>query len=544
MNGIGALLAQRIRRDRPQVAMWTIGTALLAFFAYVGVAESYGTTQDRTSLLAAAVANPVILLFRGLPSGADEGAFITFLILPWLCLLAAFMSSFLAVRHTRGDEEARRAEMLAATPASRFAPVVATIIHGTLSNVLLAVFVAVGFIAAGLGPTGSILAGAATGSVGFVFLGVGLGASQLFRTSRAANAVSVWTLLALFLAAGIGNALGTPSDDLQRIDSSALTWLSPFGWAENTRPFAENNALPLALAAAVALTLIAGAVLAQSARDLGESFIAERAGRVEASGALSTPIALAWRLSRGAVVGWAVGGLVVGALSTSLASIVAEVGSTNPTVEAMLEQIAGAGNIEQGTVTIFFTMLGVLAACAAVQTVCRARQEESQGTAEMLLATPVHRVRWLAGYLLIGFVAIVAVVGAGAIGAALGIGGQAVNGEGGDFALMRDVAVVGGGQIAAASVFLVVTALIFVALPRATIALGWTLVLLGMVLGLFGPLFGFPAWLTDLSPVGIAPLIEGDTVDARGLWWLLGATTVGAVGSLGLMRRRELATGG
>ncbi|WP_396640998.1 hypothetical protein [Microbacterium sp.] len=242
MNGVATLLGQRIRRDRLQIAMWTIGTSLLAAFAYIGVSESYGTAQDRTSLLAAAIANPVILLFRGLPSGADEGAFITFLILPWLCLLAAFMSTFLAVRHTRGEEETGRAELLGATPASRSAPLIATVVHGTLSNLLLAALVAVAFIATGLEPVGSVVTGGAAGSVGLVFLGVGLVGGQLFRTSRGANSASVWTLLALFVVAGLGNALGTPSDDLQRIDSSWLTWLSPVGWAENTRPFSEDNA--------------------------------------------------------------------------------------------------------------------------------------------------------------------------------------------------------------------------------------------------------------------------------------------------------------
>ena len=51
MNGVGTLLGQRIRRDRLQITMWTIGTALLAAFAYIGVSESYGVAQDRTSLL-------------------------------------------------------------------------------------------------------------------------------------------------------------------------------------------------------------------------------------------------------------------------------------------------------------------------------------------------------------------------------------------------------------------------------------------------------------------------------------------------------------
>lgn len=539
MSSFLALLGQRVRRDWLQVAMWVIGTALLAYLAYVGVAESYGSEQDRSSLLAAAVANPVILLFRGLPSGAGEGAFMAFLIVPWLCILAAFMSTFLAVRHTRGDEEAGRAELVGATSASRTTPLVATIAHGVLANVLLAALSTAALAATGLPLTGSIVVGAAAGATGLVFLGVGLVAGQLRRTSRGANSLSVWVLLAAFLACGIGNALGTPSDDLQRIESSWLAWLSPFGWAENTRAFDEDALWPLALSAGVAIVLIATALVLQGARDLGESFLAERRGRAAASASLSTPTALVWRLTRGAVAGWTIGGLIVGLLSTSLASVVEEVGAENPAVEAIIEQISGEGNIEQGTVTVFFTMLGVLAACAAVQTICRARQEEAHGTAEIVLATPVHRVRWLADYLVVAFAAIVLVALGGAAGAAMGIAGQD-----GDWMLMRDVAVVAGGQVVAASVFAVVTALVFVLIPRATIAVGWTLVLLGMMLGLFGPLFGFPEWLTNLSPVGVAPLIEGDELDVRGLWWLLAAVGAGAIGSLTLMRRRELAAGG
>jgi ABC-2 type transport system permease protein len=190
-------------------------------------------------------------------------------------------------------------------------------------------------------------------------------------------------------------------------------------------------------------------------------------------------------------------------------------------------------------VTTFFTMLGVLAACAAVQVVCRARQEEAHGTAEPLLAAPVGRVRWLADYLVIALLAIVLVVAAAVGGAAIGIASQD-----GDMDLMRTVVVVGAGQVAGASVFLVVTALAFVLVPRLTIPLGWTLVVLGMMLGLFGPLFLFPDWLVHLSPIAVTPTVVGDEVDLRGLWWLLLATGAGATASLALMRRRELEAGG
>ena len=126
MSVFATLLRERLRRDRWQLLIWILGTAVLAYVTYVGVSDSYGTQQDRAALLATAIANPVIMLFRGLPSGAGEGAFMLFLIFPFLAMMAAFMSSFLAVRHTRMDEELGRAELVAATPAGRTLPLVAT----------------------------------------------------------------------------------------------------------------------------------------------------------------------------------------------------------------------------------------------------------------------------------------------------------------------------------------------------------------------------------------------------------------------------------
>ncbi len=241
MSGLGALLRQRMRRDWTQLLIWVLGTAFLAYLSYAGVSQSYSTQTDRENVLAAAIANPVILLFRGLPSGADEGSFMIFEIFPWLAMLAAFMSTFLAVRHTRMDEEQGRAELVAATPAGRTTPVVATVIHGLIANIVLAVLTTLAFIGTGVAGAGAGVAGFAVGAVGVSFLGIGLIAGQIMRTSRGANSLAVWVLVITFLFCGIGNALGTPSDDLQRMESSWLAWLSPFGWGENTRAYADNN---------------------------------------------------------------------------------------------------------------------------------------------------------------------------------------------------------------------------------------------------------------------------------------------------------------
>lgn len=533
------LLRQRLRRDRWQLLMWIAGTAALAYVTYVGVSDSYGTQQDREALLATAIANPVILLFRGLPSGADEGAFMLFLIFPFLAMTAAFMSSFLAVRHTRTDEELGRAELVAATPAGRTLPLLVTLVHGILADLVLALVTSAALLATGLAAGGSFVAGFGAGAVGVSFLGVGLLAGQLMRTSRGANALAVWVLLVTFLFAGLGNALGTPTADLQRIDSSWLTWLSPFGWGENSRPFADDALWPLVLCVAFGLTLAGIAVALQSARDLGESLVPERRGRPDAPTTLAGPTTLVWRLTRASVLGWVVGGLITGVLATSLAGVLSDLVTELPSVQAILDSISANGSIAQGAVIVFFEMLGVLAACAAVQTVCRARQEEARGAAEAVLATPVDRVRWLGGYAVIGFAAIVLVVAAAVAGAAVGIAGRD-----GDWSLMGDVLVVGAGQVVAASVFLTITALVFVLAPRLTIPLGWSLVFLAMVLGLFGPLFGFPDELVHLAPIAIAPTVTADGVDLQGLWWLLLAIAVIGGAAAVLMRRRELAPAG
>ncbi|WP_424937178.1 MULTISPECIES: ABC transporter permease [Bacteria] len=529
------LLRQRIRRDRVQLPLWILGTAALAGAAVSGAASSYGTEQERTELLATVMANPVILMFRGLPSGAGEEEFTLFLILPFLAMMAAFMSVFLAVRHTRGDEEQGRSELLAATSAARLRPLVATIVHGLAANIVLGALTAAVFTGSGFPLAGSVVSGTATAGVGVCLLGVAFTAGQLMRTSRGANSLAVWVLMAAFVIAGLGNAIGTPDATLTRMESSGLAWISPFGWAENSRPFADDAIGLALLPAALGLFLVAFSLVLQSTRDLGEGLVPERAGRVHAGPGLSSPLGLVWRLTGGATLGWAVGGFLTGLLATSLASVISSIGSQLPSVQRIFEAMAKDGNLEQGMVVIFYTIVGVLAACAAVQTISRARQEEAHGTAEALLATAVARVRWLAGYLAVALIAVVATAGMAILGSLLGVVGR-----GEAWSLVQDALVAGLGQALAAGVFLAVAALLFVLMPRGAVALSWALVLVALMLGLFGPLLGAAEEVTSLSPFAQAPLLSGDGVDVKGLWWLLAVAVIGSGGALMLMRCREL----
>lgn len=530
---IAALLRQRLRRDRVQLPLWILGTTALAASAVGGVSESFAGSADRATLLATVMANPVILMFRGLPSGSSAPQIALFLILPFLMMLAGFMSVFLAVRHTRAEEEQGRTDLISATPAGRAAPLTATILHGVAANVLLAALIALAYLASGYPTAGSWVSGLATASVGLCFLGAGLLTAQLMRTSRGANSLAVWVLVATFVMAGLGNALGTPSSDLMRMRSGWLAWLSPFGWAENTRPYDADLAWPALIGIVVGAVLIALALAVQSVRDLGEGIVPQRHGRAWAPESLGSPAGLVWHLTRGSILGWAIGALLAGLLATSLASVVNEIGTKIESVQKIFEALTTNGGLEQGMVVIFYLVVGVLAACAAVQTVARARQEEVHGTTEPVLASAVDRMRWLGGYLIVALLAVVFTIAAALVGSALGAAR-------GSWPLMRDAVLAGLGQAAAACVFLAITALVFVLAPRATIVVGWLLVLIALMIGIFGPLFSLPHWLTSLSPFAQAPTLGADGVDVKGVWWLLLIAVAGAGSSVALMRRREL----
>ena len=181
---LGVLLRQRLRRDRWQLLIWILCIAFLALFSAASIDQTYGSASGRAELIRLAIANPTVLVLRGLPQGTGLAAVTFFEIYTFLALLAGLMNTFLAVRHSRAEEESGRAELVGSTPAARITPTVATVIHGVLADIVLALATALGFMASGLPAYGSLVAGAAVGGAGIAFLAVGLLLAQVMSTSR------------------------------------------------------------------------------------------------------------------------------------------------------------------------------------------------------------------------------------------------------------------------------------------------------------------------------------------------------------------------
>ena len=540
MPEVGVLLIlwrQRLRRDRWQLLCWILGIGVFALFAASAVTSTYGSTASRAEILQVAIATPAILMLRGLPRGADQGAFTFFLVYAFLALLAGLMSTFLAVRHSRAEEETGSAELVAATPAGRLLPNAATVLHGTAANVLAGLAVFAGFAGQGLDPQGSLAAGAATAAVGLCFLGVGLLVAQFMGTSRGANGVSSALVVLAYLLRGIGDATGTPHADGTFMTEGAASWFSPIGWGQQTFAFSGDRTWPLLLPVGLGAACLTAAFLSLGVRDTGGSVWGSRPARTSARAGLNSPLALALRLQSGSIIGWALGGLALGLLAGSLGKAIAAVDTPGTGVTAALRAMLRSQGVSltQLMVSVLFEVGGVLAAACALQAVIRLRQEESAGTAELLLSTPVGRVRWLAGYLVLGAAAVVLVIGlagAGAWATLTGTGDESMPAD----ALWQTVV----AQLPAALIYLAVPALVFVLWPAVTIAAGWLLLGLGVFFGIFGGMLGIDQSLRDLSPFTHTPVPHGDATDWSGAWWMLGISLIAVALSVVVMRRREV----
>jgi ABC-2 type transport system permease protein len=539
VKALRILWGQRLRRDRWQVMVWVLGIGALALFAAAAIQQTFGERASRAEILQVAVATPAILMLRGLARGADQGAFTFFQIYSFLALLAGLMSTFLAVRHSRAEEESGSAELISATPAGRLIPAAATFLHGTATNVLVGLAVFAAFAARGLDPAGSLLAGAATGAVGMAFLGAGLLVAQLMGTARGANGLSAALVVLAYFLRGIGDATGTPNADGTVMTAGVASWFSPIGWGQQTFAYTGDRWWPLLLPLTLGVACGAAAWVILQRRDSGTSVWGALPGRAAARPGLASATALALRLQAGSVIGWSLGGLATGLLAGSLGGAIAAADTADSNITGSLRAMLQAQGVSltQLFISALFSIAGVLAATCALQAIIRLRQEEASGTAELLLAAPVSRTRLLASYLVLGAASVVLVMVLTAFGAWFSL------------TVSRDTSVDGwtvwetaAAQLPAALIYLAVPALVFVLRPSATIPMGWALLGAGVVFGIFGGMVGLDQAVRNISPFSHTPVPNGTTTDWTGAWWMLGIAVLAALVALLGMRRREITT--
>jgi ABC-2 type transport system permease protein len=187
-------------------------------------------------------------------------------------------------------------------------------------------------------------------------------------------------------------------------------------------------------------------------------------------------------------------------------------------------------------ISAIFAIVGVLAAACATQVVVRLRQEEAGGTAEVLLATPLSRIRWLLEFMLVGVIAVVIVLAAAGLASGLSAIGAGESGS-----MIGNSLAAAAAQLPVALIYLGVLSLVFVVLPNWSIVIAWATLGLGAFIGIFGAFVGIPDWIHQLSPFTHTPVVTGSSPDWSGGIWMLAIAIVATAAAAALIRRRDFA---
>jgi ABC-2 type transport system permease protein len=527
LTGTGTLIRFVLRRDRVRIPIWVGSIVLLVLASVQEYPTLYATAADRQAR-AEVMENPAAVALSGPGYGLDDytyGAMTANELLGFVAIVVALMSILLVVRHTRTEEETGRAELVRAAVVGRHAGTTATLVVVGAVNVLIGLLFTIGLPAAldELSVTGSFYFGMSVASVGFVFAAVAALAAQVTEHARGAAGIAGAALGLAFLLRAAGD-----------IGNGALSWLSPLGWATQTRAYVDERFWPLLLSLGLTALLVVAAFVLSARRDVGAGMVAPRLGRPAATAALRGPLGLAVRLQRASLAGWAAGVVIFGLVYGSLVGDVEEFVSENSQLEDFLASTGGATPIDSFA-AMMMTFLALLAAGFAMQSVLRARGEETSGRAEPILSAAVRRERWAGSHLAIALVGSAALVVLGA--GCLGVVGAIVLDDG---SFVTDL--LGAALANIPGVWLVVgiAVALFGLAPRA-LPVVWVVLAYAVTVWMLGGFLQFPEWMYDLSPFGHSELPAQDLTVAP---FVLGGLAAALIG-LGLVgvRRRDLDTG-
>lgn len=516
------LIRVALRRERVFLPVWLVALIATVLGTASSFASLYDTPASRRALVTGLGDTPATLALYGRIYSDSVGGLVAWRLGGIALVLVALLNVLLVVRHTRADEESGRAELVLSAPVDRRAPLLAALLVAAAANAVLAVVVLLGLLAVGLAASGSAVLVLALALGGFAFAGVGAVAAQVASTARGATGLAGAALGVAYLLRALGDA-----------GPHWMSWLSPLGWCQQVRAFDAQRLWPLALVVAFAAAGVAVAWRIAAARDVGSGLLPERPGPPCGAPSLRGPLALAWRLQRGPLAGWAVSFALAGAAAGSVADSIRRAIGDSPGVRTLLRELGGEKGVVDAYLATTLQVVGILAAVYAVQATLRLRSEETTGRAEPVLATPVSRIRWALSHA--GLAAAGCAVILAAAGLAAGVLHALQTGQSSQVGRVLAGALV---QLPAAWVPAGLALALFGLAPRASAA-SWGYLALCLLLGQLGPVLHLDAWLTDLSPFSHVPRLPGGEAGSGPLWMAAVAVALAAAGLAGF-RRRDL----
>ncbi|MGZ7023578.1 MAG: ABC transporter permease, partial [Ilumatobacteraceae bacterium] len=276
LTGTSILARFIVRRDRVRIAVWIASIVALVAITAASVKGLYPTQAQLDLAAEASEGNAAAIAFNGPAQGLHTvGGEVAFQSGATGLVVMALMSLLMIGRLTRGEEEAGRLELLRSLPIGSSAPTVAASLTVLVMNLAVGALVTVTLLAEQLPVAGSVIFGASFTMLGLVFTCIALVAAQVSENTRVVYGIAGAVLGAAYVLRAVGD-----------IGDGTISWLSPIGWAQKTRPFAGERWWPfLPMIAAVASLLVVAAAFA-ARRDLGAGLVAPRPGPRIASPAL------------------------------------------------------------------------------------------------------------------------------------------------------------------------------------------------------------------------------------------------------------------
>lgn len=396
MSGFRTFFGLIFRRDRVKLPLWVVIFVGSLVSMVPLLKDVYGSDESLATVYATFNTNPAGLFITGPMDYPTFGAFMTLETLLWWGIFIAFMNTLLIVRHTRHNEEIGAQELLLSGQAHRSTGLVAALSAAGLMNAVISVGIGIGMTAvdAGWGVEGAWLYGIGMGLFGMAWASIAAVVVQLVESGRSANGVLAGLIGLGFVLRGIGDFLGS-------IGSSGLhepvwvSYLSPFGVLQSTRPLTSPDWVPLMVIGLTATVLVVTSFFLLSRRDVGAGILPSKKGKVRASGFLKTPLGLTWYIQKNIFLGWLAGVVFMTATIGSLATQMGDAFGGSDEIRQMIEGIGGAGALIPSFMSAMLAIMTLMVLGYAVQSISRIRSEEARGHLENVLATQVSRIKWI-----------------------------------------------------------------------------------------------------------------------------------------------------
>ena len=545
-----------LKRERISSTIWIFLLALIVGGLVPMMYEM--VVAEGIESLSSMMENPAMVAMLGPPITLINntfGALYTNMMHVFTAITVGIMNIFLVVRHSRGDEELGRFEVLRSLPVGRLANIGAVLDTAAIVNIALSLvmgLVMFAFSPAEMTFGGSMLFAASLGAFGLVMAATTAVFCQLTASAKSAVSYSFIALAGFYFLRALGdmqNATSFIPEAGGTAQMSIISLLSPLGLSFRTYAFAGDYWWPIAVLLFIAVALAAIALKLASVRDIGRGLLPERPGKAHGGRLLRRPGGLTFRLTRNILIGFVVGVFLLGASYASVMGGIDEFIAGNEMYQNLIlspAEISLVRNEETGQVTAYLrgevfrildsddqivelmheviahagftltemfasTISGLMAFVSLVPgllVILKMKAEERAERGELILATSTCRVKHYIGYIAIAMVSVAVMQ------FALGLGLYATA------SAILPAGALGFGFVMSSSMVYVpalwlitaVLVLIFGAVPKLSGAI-WGYFGFCFLIMFIGRMGVLPAAVGYISPVEFVPILPVESVN-------------------------------